>query len=165
MLLTLLTAGFVTENVSEHGEELRAAIERSAAPIFVVFFALSGAAIDLEAVTPLLPLVVPIALVRAGAIWQGVRLGAWWAGVGGVEKRYVWMGLVPQVGVAIGLAAIVAEAYPVRGEELRGLLLTLIALNQTAGPILFRRALSASGEAGPEAAGGSEGEAVKPAQA
>jgi hypothetical protein len=93
--------------------------------------------------------VIPIALVRAAAIWQGVRWGARWAGIAGDERRLVWMGLVSQVGVAIGLAAIVADAYPVRGAELSGLLLALVALNQTLGPILFRRALTAAGETHP----------------
>jgi Kef-type K+ transport system membrane component KefB len=147
LLLTLLTAGFVTENLSAEGDELRSAMSRSAAPIFVVFFALSGAKIDMVQVLPLLPLVVPVAVVRASAIWAGVRLGLRWTG-GEVEGgKRVWMGLVSQAGVAIGLAAILAEAYPVRGTALAGLLLALIALNETVGPILFRRALAASGEA------------------
>ncbi|HSW30745.1 MAG TPA: cation:proton antiporter [Longimicrobiales bacterium] len=147
LLLTLLTAGFVTENLAEQGEALRSAMARSAAPIFVVFFALSGAKIDVAQVLPLLPLVLPIAVVRATAIWGGVRLGLRWAG-GDVEGgERVWMGLVSQAGVAIGLATILAGAYPVRGTALAGLLLALIALNETVGPILFRRALSASGEA------------------
>jgi Kef-type K+ transport system membrane component KefB len=146
LLLTLLTAGFVTENLAEEGEALRSAMSRSAAPIFVVFFALSGAKIDVAQVLPLLPLVLPIAVVRATAIWGGVRLGLRWAG-GDVEGgERVWMGLVSQAGVAIGLATILAGAYPVRGTALAGLLLALIALNETVGPILFRRALSASGE-------------------
>ncbi|HET9949291.1 MAG TPA: cation:proton antiporter [Longimicrobiales bacterium] len=149
MLLTLLTMGFVTENLSDKGEELRAATERSAAPIFVVFFALSGASIDLELVTPLLPLVVPIALVRALAIRQGVRIGSAWARVRGPERRLVWLGLVSQVGVAIGLASILADAYPDRGAGLSALLLTLIALNQTIGPVLFRKALIEAGELEP----------------
>lgn len=150
LLLTLLTAGFVAENASRHGEALRRAMERSAAPIFVVFFALAGARIDLRHVAPLLPLVIPIALARAAAIWAGVRVGARWSGVGAPERDYVWMGLVPQAGVAIGLAAIMADVYPVRGAHLAGLLLALIAVNQIPGPILFRRALDASGEARPD---------------
>lgn len=150
ILLTLLVAGFVAENASRHGHELRRAMERSAAPIFVVFFALSGARIDLARVGPLLPLVVPIALTRAAAIWAGVRLGARWAGVAGPEREYVWMGLVPQAGVAIGLAAILADVYPVRGVDLAGLLLALIAVNQVPGPILSRKALVASGETATE---------------
>ncbi len=146
LLLTLLTAGFVAENASRHGEVLRGAMERSAAPIFVVFFALAGARIDLPEIAPLLPLVVPIALARAAAIWAGVRLGALWSGASAAERDRVWMGLVPQAGVAIGLAAIMAEVYPVRGAYLAGLLLALIAVNQVPGPILFRKALVDSGE-------------------
>lgn len=153
LLLTLLVAGFVAENASRHGNLLRNAMERSAAPIFVVFFALAGARIDLARVAPLLPLVIPIALARAGAIWAGVRIGSRWAGVHGAERDFVWLGLVPQAGVAIGLAAILANVYPVRGADLAGLLLALIAVNQVPGPILSRRALVASGEAVAESAG------------
>ncbi len=143
LLLTLLAAGFTAENLSERGEALRAATNRSAAPVFVVFFALAGARIDLDGMAPLLPLVVPIALVRAGAIWSGVRLGARWAGASEAERRHVWMGLVSQAGVAVGLAGVIVQAYPQRGSYLAGLVLALIALNQTFGPILFRRALTA----------------------
>lgn len=121
-------------------------MSRSAAPIFVVFFALSGARIELAAVAPLLPLVLPIALVRGGAIWAGTRLGGRWAGASAGERRYVWMGLVSQAGVAIGLATIVADAYGELGGYLRSLLLALIAVNETVGAILFRRALDQSGE-------------------
>jgi len=151
LLLTLLVAGFVAENFSEHGEKLRHAMERSAAPIFVVFFALSGAKIELAAVAPLLPLILPIAAVRAFALWSGVKVGARWAGADPAQSRDVWMGLVSQAGVAIGLAAILAEAYPERGPYLAGMLLALIAVNETIGPILFRKALDRSGEIGAEA--------------
>jgi Kef-type K+ transport system membrane component KefB len=151
LLLTLLTAGFVAENASRHGLLLRHAMERSASPIFVVFFALAGARIDLTRVGPLLPLVLPIALARAGAIWAGVRVGARWAGVEGPERAHLWLGLVPQAGVAIGLATVLADVYPVRGADLAGLLLALIAVNQIPGPILAHRALVAAGEAAGEA--------------
>lgn len=148
-LLTLLTAGFVAENFSQdnQGDELRHAMERSAAPVFVVFFALAGAVIDLGAIGTLAVIVVPVALIRALGMMVGTRLGGRWAGLERNERRYVWMGLVSQAGVAIGLATIVAQAYPERGGELQALLLALIAINQTVGPLLFRRALVASGEA------------------
>ncbi|MEX1183717.1 MAG: cation:proton antiporter [Gemmatimonadota bacterium] len=146
LLLTLLTAGFISENFSRDGERLRHAMERSAAPVFVVFFALSGAAIGLRQVAPLLPLMIPLALFRAGVLKVGVSIGSRWAGVSEVEQKYVWLGLVSQVGVAIGLTVIAAEAYPELGEQLRSLALAFIAINQTIGPVLFRRALEKSGE-------------------
>lgn len=150
-LLTLLVAGFIAENVSPHGsgEALRRAMERSAAPVFVVFFGLSGAQMDLSAVLQLLPLLLPLALVRGGALWAGTRVGSRWAGIGDPERRLLWLGLVSQAGVAIGLASVLAGVFPSFGGELRTLLLAFIALNQTIGPVLFRRALVQGGEIAP----------------
>jgi len=147
-LLTLMTAGFVAENVShsERSDAMRNALERSAAPVFVVFFALAGAAIAVRDVVPVLPIVLPIAVVRAIAIWSGASLGARWAGAEPVERRYVWMGLVSQAGVAIGLVTLVSSLYPAAGAPMRTLLLSLIAVNQIIGPVLFRRALVGAGE-------------------
>jgi Kef-type K+ transport system membrane component KefB len=142
-LLTLMTAGFVAENVShtERSDAMRHALERSAAPVFVVFFALAGAQIVIRDVIAVLPIVLPLAIVRAVAIWAGSGLGARWAGAHPDERRYVWMGLVSQAGVAIGLVTIVSSLYPEAGASMRTLLLSLIAINQIVGPILFRRAL------------------------
>ena len=147
-LLMLLTAGFVAENVSEPhaGEAFREAMERSAAPVFVVFFALAGASIALADIAALWPLVIPIVVVRLLGIWAGTWVGAVWGGASAFERRYVWLGLVSQAGVAIGLATLVAEAYPARGAQIRTLFLAVLAVNQVIGPILFRFALDRSGE-------------------
>lgn len=154
-LLTLLVAGFVTENASAaRGAALRHAMERSAAPIFVVFFALSGAKIAPGDVVALSVLVVPVVIVRAASIWAGMRLGARWAGAEPEVARYGWMGLVSQAGVAIGLSAVVAEVYPARGTQLRALLLAVIAVNEMVGPLIFRRALTRSGEGADREVGG-----------
>lgn len=149
MMLTLLTAGFITQNLWSGGEALRQAMERSAAPVIVVFFALAGATIDVAQVVRLSVFVLPIALVRGGAIWIGASLGTRWARAEPAERRWVWLGLVSQAGVAIALVSILSEAYPERGGELRTFLLSLIAVNEMVGPILFRRGLVASGEASP----------------
>jgi Kef-type K+ transport system membrane component KefB len=151
-LLTLIVAGFVAENTSapEHGSALRHSMERAAAPVFVVFFALAGAQIVLPDLARLWPLVLPLVVVRGAAIWSGARLGARWAGLDDAEgeqvRRHLWTSLIPQAGVAIGLAAAVANTYPVRGGQIRTLFLALVAINQALGPILFRRALKRSGE-------------------
>ena len=158
-LLTLMTAGFVAENLShsDRSEAMRVALERSAAPVFVVFFALAGAQIAIREVVSALPVLLPLVIIRALAIWAGVGIGARWTKAEPLERRYVWMGLVSQAGVAIGLVALVASVYPEAGAAMRPMLLGLIAVNQIAGPILFRRALSRAREirqsAAPNAAG------------
>ncbi len=151
-LLTLIVAGFVAENVSmaEHGQALRAAMQRAAAPVFVVFFALSGAQIVLPDLARYWPLVLPLMVVRAASIWTGCRLGTRWTNARGAEapvvRRYLWTALISQAGVAIGLAATVADVYPARGSEIRTIFLTLVAANEAVGAIAFRRALQKSGE-------------------
>lgn len=155
-LLTLLVAGFVAENAGGGaGEQLRHAMERAGAPVFVVFFALAGAKIMPSAVIQLWALVLPIVLVRVAGIWIGTRLGARWSRAEPDVARYTWMGLISQAGVAIALSNVVADAYPERGEQLRTLFLAMIAINETLGPILFRLSLLRSGEATPEAFRGS----------
>jgi Kef-type K+ transport system membrane component KefB len=146
-LLTLLVAGFVAENAGGgRGVELRHALERAAAPVFVVFFALSGAKIDPASVLPLWTVVVPVVLVRMTSIWAGMQLGGRWAKLDPTVTKNAWLGLVSQAGVAIGLATVVADVYPSRGGEMRALLLATIALNESVGPILFRFGLKRAGE-------------------
>ena len=154
LLLTLLTAGFVMENFAPEktGEAMRKAVERAAAPVFVVFFALSGAAIHLSELSALFAVAAPLALVRGIGIFAGARLGSRWAGVSAVERRYVWMGLISQAGVAIGLATAVASVYPDMGPSVRALALALIPINELIGPVFFKRALTVSGELPPPSA-------------
>ncbi len=148
-LLTLLVAGFVGETLAPGtmGRALRHAMERSAAPVFVVFFALSGAKLDVGALARLGPVVVPIVLARSGGIWIGTRVGSRWAGLPPVERDSLWLGLVSQAGVAIGLVTVAGAVYPAAGGDMRTILLAVIAVNETMGAILFRRSLVAAGEA------------------
>ncbi|MBX6330376.1 MAG: cation:proton antiporter [Gemmatimonadaceae bacterium] len=153
-LLTLVTAGFVTENVSsgDEGRALLHAMERSAVPVFVVFFALAGAAINLSVLAVLWPLALAVVAVRAGALFAGSSLGARWAGAPRAVQRHAWLGLIAQAGVANGLAGILAAAVPEYGVPMQTLILSVIAINAVAGQILFRIALARSGEV--EAAAG-----------
>jgi Kef-type K+ transport system membrane component KefB len=150
VLLTLLVAGFVAVNFAKEGDgdALRHAMEVAATPIFVVFFALAGVAIDVPAAVRMAPVVIPLALLRIGALAFGVRIGSWGLGLNDVQRGAVWRGLVSQAGVAIGLVAIVAEAYPVVGRSMQTMLLAFIAVNGMLGPILFRGALLAAGVVG-----------------
>ena len=146
-LLMLLVAGFVAENSSgDISHAFREAMERAAAPVFVVFFALAGAKIVPEAVVALWTIALPIVIVRLIAIKYGVKLGAKWARAEPIVARYGWYGLVSQAGVALGLAAVASEVYPQRGVDLRALFLAVIAINETLGAAMFRFALARSGE-------------------
>jgi Kef-type K+ transport system membrane component KefB len=114
--------------------------------VLVVFFALAGAGLALRTLSGVWWLVIPVVLIRALGIWAGCRIGVRWAGIPPKAGDNIWMGLVAQAGVAIGLAAVVTEVYPERGAPLQALFLGVLAVNQLLGPILFLRALASSGE-------------------
>ncbi len=146
-LLMLLTAGFVMENISSgRGHALRHAMERSAAPLFVVFFALAGAKIVPAQVASLAFVAVPVVLARLAGIRYGARIGARWAGASQAVHDHAWKGLISQAGVAIGLSSMLAVSLPGVGDDLQVLVLSVIAINETAGAVFFRRALIAAGE-------------------
>lgn len=148
LLLSLLVAGFLVENVAPvRAEPLVHTLQVVAEPVFVIFFALAGAELHLHEVAALWPVVLGFAAVRATSVWFGATRGARLAGADPAVTRYAWMGLVSQAGVALGLSAVVAARLGARGAAIQAVIVGIIAVNETIGPILFKRALVRSGEA------------------
>ena len=147
LLLSLLVAGFFVENVAPvRAEPLVATLHQMAVPVFVIFFAMAGAELHLEAFAALWPLVLAVALVRIAAVMVGSRAGARLGGAEPAVVGQVWTGLVSQAGVALGLATIVADRLPVLGAGMQVLIVGVIAFNESVGPVLFRHGLDRAGE-------------------
>jgi Kef-type K+ transport system membrane component KefB len=147
LLLTLLVAGFFVENIAPvRAEPLVDTLHQMAVPVFVIFFAMAGAELHLQAFAAAWPLILAVALVRIAAIYGGSRAGARLGGAEPVVTEHVWRGLVSQAGVALGLATIVADRLPVLGIAMQALIVGVIAFNESVGPVLFRRGLDRAGE-------------------
>jgi Kef-type K+ transport system membrane component KefB len=152
-LLLCMVAGFVIENWTSLGDRFIAAIERSALPVYVLFFAVGGASLDLGALRTTGTIALALVVARAGLL----RLATGWGErAGGGSHRHVirwgWTGFLAQAGVTLGLASIVARKFPDWGPEVKTIALAMIALNQLVGPVAFRWALVRSGESGVAAA-------------
>ena len=147
LLLSLLVAGFFVENLAPvRAEPLVDTLHHMAVPVFVIFFAMAGAELEVASFASLWPLILTVALVRGGAIFAGSRAGARLGGAEPTVAREIWTGLVSQAGVALGLATIVAERLPGLGPAMQVLIVGVIAVNESAGPVLFRRGLARAGE-------------------
>lgn len=147
LLLSLLVAGFLVENVAPvRAEPLVDTLHQMAVPVFVVFFAMAGAELRVQEFAAIWPFVLTVAVVRIGAIFVGARLGARLARAEPVVERYAWMGLVSQAGAALGLASLVADRLPVVGLAMQTATIGVIALNTSLGSVLFRRGLDRAGE-------------------
>ena len=107
---------------------------------------MAGAELDVASFASLWPFILLLAVVRGGAIRGASRAGARMGGAEPVVEREIWTGLVSQAGVALGLATIIAERLPGLGRAMQVLIVGIIAVNESVGPVLFRRGLSRAGE-------------------
>jgi Kef-type K+ transport system membrane component KefB len=147
-LLVCMVAGFVVENFSTKGEELIEGLEHRTLPIFAIFFAIAGARIDVETLVAVGPLLLVIPAVRMLGIRVGTGLVGWAISAPPVVQKRIWTGLLGQAGMTLALAKAIADGFPAFGTKLETIILGVIAVNQVAGPILFRWALVKSGEVG-----------------
>jgi Kef-type K+ transport system membrane component KefB len=148
-LLAALAAGLVVENIAPpRGDMLKEAVERGALPILVVFFAAAGASLQLDALAAIGGVAVAVSGLRMFLIWISAKAGVRYAGIDPRIGDLVWMGLVSQAGVTLGLTLLISAEYPTWGATVQTLMLGLIALHQLSGPVLFRAALARAGEIG-----------------
>ncbi|MGP1308910.1 MAG: cation:proton antiporter [Phycisphaerales bacterium] len=148
-LIVALVAGMMMQNVWPHeSESLFETVEELSMPVYAAFFAFAGSKLDLNAIGPILPVALLIVGVRVFATWLGTWLGAKAGASPAVVGKYGWTGFVSQAGVALALAAIIQRTF---GEAefatiLYNLILAMIAVQEIAGPILFRWGLTRAGE-------------------
>ena len=145
-LLACMVAGIYIENFSGHGERLIKAIEHHALPVYVVFFTLAGAGLDVNALRETWPLALFLGVFRLGLTALGTGLGAWLGGMPAPVVRHAWSGFIAQAGVALGFVVLIEAQLPELSTTLRPLILALVALNQITGPVLFRLGLIWAGE-------------------
>jgi Kef-type K+ transport system membrane component KefB len=146
-ILVALAAGFVIENYFPiEGQRLRGEMNRGALPVYVVFFALAGAALRVDVLAALWPWLALLVGLRAVAL----RVGTTWAGrspaVMPALARHGWLGFISQAGVALGLAAVARRAFPEWGVSLEAIVVAMVGVHEIVGPICFRRGLRLASE-------------------
>lgn len=144
-LLLSVAAGAVVSNLNEReGVRVNHAVEKAGLPVFALFFASAGAGLHLDAVLTQGPVALCVALMRGATIYGANRAFA--PAFDPRLRRGLWMGLIPQAGVTVGLASLLARTFPGPGPAMESLILTLVALHQLVGPLLLRRGFVQSGE-------------------
>jgi len=145
-LLVCMSAGLVVNNLSGKGRDFIHAIERGSLPIYVVFFAIAGAGLDLGVLAHSWLLVLFLVGARSLFTWLGTWTGSRLAGEGPRVSNNLWMGFFPQAGVTLGMAVIVAETFTDWGTAYKNVVVGAIAIFQLIGPVLFKYSLQRAGE-------------------
>jgi len=149
-LLVCMAYGVVLINKTEKSDEVFQVIqEHFEEIIFVLFFILSGASVELEILAGVWPIALMYVLLRI----TGKMLGSWFgARISNAEpmiKKYVGMALMPQAGVAIGLALMLYHNpdFSEIGLLVLNTVVAATAINEIVGPFLLKTALFKAGEA------------------
>ncbi len=146
-LLVCMSAGFFLQNLFGRGAFYEATIDRSFLPIFVVFFALAGTGLSLEALEAMWQVAIVYVIIRIMGVFVACHVSLGFLGTSMKMRNLYGMSFITQAGVSIGLAGLIPRRFPEGGEILFTLLLAVIVINQIIGPIAFKTALVQSGEA------------------
>lgn len=146
-LLVCMAAGFTARNLfPEVAGRFLDGLEQSSTPIYVLFFALVGAGLDLTVFTLVwIPAAIYVGL-RLVAVWIATRAPASLAGCSTEVVRFGWRGFVAQAGLSLGLAARLQRELPEIGPPLATLVVAAVVVNQLLGPVLWQGALRSAGE-------------------
>ncbi|NOY28372.1 MAG: hypothetical protein GXP62_21145 [Oligoflexia bacterium] len=147
-LLTFLTAGALLNNATGQGKLFKAVATRLSHPVYVLFFTLVGADLHVDAITTMAPFALAIVVLRLGGYLAAARLSARLVPLPDSVRRYAFLGLAPQAGIALTIALAVGHDFDGWGMDFETLGLAAIALNEMIGPVLLKWSLSLSGEAG-----------------
>jgi Kef-type K+ transport system membrane component KefB len=145
-LLICAAAGFTVQNISRQGHRLIHAMSRVDLPVYVVFFTMAGAGLNIDALVSSWLIAIVLVTARLLTMLFGSRLATRFAGDPPVFRKYIWMGFLTQAGLSIALATQLKSTFGDWGEKLGTLLIAAIAVNQILGPAAFKYALGMAGE-------------------
>ena len=150
LLLVCMMTGTVFCNVCPTSEELMDRLDRWGSPINILFFVLSGAELDLTILSNPLVLLVGVVYIASRSLG---KIGGAYASCRATKcspsiQKYLGITLLPQAGVALGMAAEAAQLSD--GHMVRNVVLFSVLVYELVGPTLTRMALTAAGEIRPE---------------
>ena len=151
-LLVCMIGSFLLANRSRHRGEFLQILHENGLPIYVLFFTLVGASLQLDVLARTWPIAVALFIVRLAGIFIGSFAGGVIAGEPMAHNRIRWLAFVTQAGVALGLAKEVAVEFSEFGSAFATLIISLVVLNEVIGPICFKWTINHVGESHTRAA-------------
>ncbi len=152
-LLTCMMLGTIFCNACDFSEELMDRLDRWTAPIFILFFVLSGAELDLSILSNLFVVLIGLVYIvtRCLGKYFGANLSAKMVHCNPNVKKYLGITLFPQAGVALGMAIKCANIGNSEiGALIANITLFSVLIYELVGPFLTKISLAKAGEIDPE---------------
>lgn len=147
-LLTCMAIGVFYVNINKESGTIMDIMDRWTAPLFMLFFIISGSELDLTVIPSVGIIGVAYLISRSAGKYFGARLGAKVVNADKNVQHYLGLTLLPQAGVAIGMAQKVKNTAELSGIADAIVTVTLCAtlVYELVGPLITKWALERAGE-------------------
>jgi len=134
-LLAGMTAGAVIANFARHHGRAFHEIEHVQWPFMILFFLLAGASLKIGVVAELGVIGLAYVVLRIMARLAGGWLGGALAGASRAERPWYGIALLPQAGVAVGMALVAARQFPDHADLVLSLTIATTVIFELIGPV------------------------------
>ncbi|MBQ9802928.1 MAG: cation:proton antiporter [Clostridia bacterium] len=151
-LLTCMMLGTVFCNMCDFSEELMDRLDRWTAPIFILFFVISGAELELSVFTDFAVVIIGVVYIIARSLgkYTGARISSQATHCDPNIIKYLGITLLPQAGVALGMAIKAKEQLGSEGAIVANITLMAVLIYELIGPMLTKMCLLKAGDIKPE---------------
>ncbi len=146
VLLTTMALGAVLINIRTTSSSFFDVLEDIESPLFLLFFVLAGANLEISALKAIGVAGVVYFFARLIGKVSGAFVGSYLGKVPRRVRKYIGLGLVPQAGVALGVALIAKADFPDIGNTIFTTIVATTVVYEIIGPILTKIGLSKAGD-------------------
>ena len=140
-LIASMTMGAVITNLAKHHEYPFHEIENIEWPFMVIFFVLAGASLEISTLYDIGLIGLTYILCRSLGKYVGSLLGSTMAKADKQTKKWISIALLPQAGVAIGMALVASKHFPEHRQILLSVIIGSTIFFEIIGPVFTRIAL------------------------
>lgn len=145
LLLVMMMSAVVT-NLYDDNEIMLEQINRFTPPVFMLFFVLSGAHLNIRLLPTVGFLGIIYLIMRVVGKVSGAYLGATLMKAPDNIKKYLGPSLIPQAGVAIGLSYVAQGIVPMYAPQIQLIILCATLIYELIGPVTTKWTLQQAGE-------------------
>lgn len=145
-LLACMVLSAVFVNLTNEYDKVFELVDRMTPPLFMLFFLLSGADLDIYVIPTVGIVGIIYVIFRVIGKILGSSIGSAISHTEPVVRKWLGFTLIPQAGVAIGLSSIAMQVVPQYGGQIRAVILCGTVIYELIGPVATKFALMKAGE-------------------
>jgi len=146
VLLANMFLGIVLVNINKVSFKFFNVLRTVDSPLYLCFFVLAGANLEIGLLGKLGLIGITYLIFRMVGKMIGASLGGYLSKAASSVRKYLSFGLVPQAGVALGVALIAKMEFPEVGSLIFTTIVATTIVYEIIGPFCTKFALSRSGE-------------------